>query len=328
MERPSPKVLYLSRSDVESAGVTMSDAIETTELALREKGLGQAEVPPKHWIAPSQDRFFAAQSCALPAVNAVSCKWQSGSEINREKGLPYLTGLLILNDLETGLPLAVMDSTWITAQRTAAASAVTSRALANHQPTSFAILGCGLQGRTNLEALRIVHPSIQTVRAFDISGPALASYAEEMTRTHGVHVVECGTAREALDGADIVVTAGPIYPTGGRSIMPDWLKPGALLVTLDYDSYVAVETVNQADLALADDIGQLEHTKEYGYFTNFRDDLVELGSVIAKRHPGRTSTDQTIVSVNMGIALEDVTLARKLYDALVDAGRGHLLDLH
>lgn len=322
-----PELLYLNYADMASAGVTMAEVIGTTELALSEKGHGRADMPPKHWIAPSENRFFAAQSAALPAVGATSCKWQSGSEANRDKGLPYLTGLMFLNDLETGLPLAVMDSTWITAQRTAAATAVTARALANPEPQCFAILGCGLQGRTNLEALKITHPSIQTVRAFDISSEALQNYAAQMQDLHCVEVVQCSNARDALEGADIIVTAGPIYPTGGRSIMADWIKPGGLLVTLDYDSYINLDAISRADLVLADDVAQLEHTKEYGYFAGFPDTIRELGNIIAGTAPGRKSTDQTIISINMGIALEDVALARTMYDRLQSQGKGMRLSM-
>lgn len=327
MAQQAPGMLYFTRKDVESAGVTLSDVIETTELALREKGLGRAEMPAKHWIAPSPERFFSAMTCAMPAVGAVSCKWQSGSERNAARGLPYLTGLLILNDLETGMPLAIMDSTWITAQRTAAATAVSARPLAAAEPRTFGILGCGVQGRTNLEALRLVFPSIDTVRAYDVSDAALRRYAAEMTALHPVDVIECAGPRDAFAGADIVVTAGPIRPQGGRLIEPGWLERGALMVMIDYDSYARPETLRRADAVFTDDRPQLEHLKEYGYFHGVPDDIVEIGEVIAGKRPGRTSDDQVIVSINMGVAPEDVTLARKVYDTLSGAGRGLRLDL-
>jgi ornithine cyclodeaminase/alanine dehydrogenase-like protein (mu-crystallin family) len=326
MAQQAPHMLYFTRADVESAGVAMAEVIETTELALREKGLGRADMPAKHWIAPSPERFFSAMTCALPAVQAVSCKWQSGSERNAALGLPYLTGLLILNDLETGMPVAIMDSTWITAQRTAAATAVSARPLAAPEPRVFGILGCGVQGRTNLEALRLAFPSISTVRAFDISQPALERYAAEMTRIHGVEVIPCAGPHEALDGADIVVTAGPIRPDGGRLIEPDWLKRGALMVMIDYDSYAKPETLQRADAVFTDDVPQLAHLKEHGYFLGAPDDIVEIGEVVAGKRPGRTAADQVIISVNMGVAPEDVTLARRVYDKLCAAGRGLRLE--
>jgi len=112
------KLLYLTRADVEAVALSSSEVVEAVEQALHEKALGRAEMPPKHWLAPAQDRFFSAMSSVLPAVSAAACKWQSGSPRNQHYGLPFITGLLILNDLATGAPVAVMDSTWLTAQRT------------------------------------------------------------------------------------------------------------------------------------------------------------------------------------------------------------------
>jgi ornithine cyclodeaminase/alanine dehydrogenase len=148
-----------------------------------------------------------------------------------------------------------------------------------------------------------------------------------MAKRHGVEVVKCGSPREALEGADIIVTAGPIRPKGGRVIEPDWLKPGSLLVALDYDSYLKPETLHRASAVYTDDVPQLVHLKDYGYFNGAPERLFEIGDVLAGKRQGRTSDDQTIVSINMGIALEDVTLARKLYDMLSAAGSGLRLEL-
>jgi hypothetical protein len=115
-----PDLLYLSRADVETLALPLVEVIEAVELGLEEKALGRTIMPPKHWLAPDEHRFFSAMTSAVPAVAAAACKWPSGSDRNAPRGLPYITGLLLLNDLESGLPVAVMDSTWITAQRTAA----------------------------------------------------------------------------------------------------------------------------------------------------------------------------------------------------------------
>ena len=93
-------------------------------------------------------------------------------------------------------------------------------------------------------------------------------------------------------------------------------------MALDYDSYLSADAVSGADLVFADDVAQLEHTKEHGYFAGFPDTIRELADVIAATAQGRNSADQTIISINMGIALEDVALARKLYDVLKGQGCG------
>lgn len=105
------QVLYLSRADVEAVGVTMREIIDALEVAFREHGLGHAEMPPKPGIHTRPDAFIHAMPAYIPALRAAGMKWVSGYPDNQTKGLPYISGLLILNDDDTGLPLAVMDCT-------------------------------------------------------------------------------------------------------------------------------------------------------------------------------------------------------------------------
>jgi len=186
----------------------------------------------------------------------------------------------------------------------------------------MAVLGCGLQGRANLDAVRTVLPGIDRVRAYDIAPAALRRYAEEVAAQHGVEVVECGGPREAIDGADIVVTCGPITAAGNRMIEPGWLKPGGLAVTLDYDCYWTAAGLAAADLLYSDDLGQIRHMQDYGYFAGLDRPIGELGEVVAGLRRGRQSPAETIVSINMGIALEDVATARRIYDRATSRGTG------
>ena len=316
------KLLYLTRADVEAVALSPGDSIAAVEQALWEKALCHTTMPPKHWLAPEPDRFFSAMSSALPAVSAAACKWQSGSPQNRRYGLPFITGLLILNDLETGAPLAVMDSTWLTAQRTAAATAVTARHLSKPNSRTLAVLGCGVQGRTNLAMTRLVCAGLGTVRAFDIVPEALQRYAAEMTAEHGVAVLQCRSPREAIENADIVVTCGPITSNPDRVIEPGWLSPGTLAVTLDYDCYWQPAALRAVDALYTDDRAQLEHLKEYGYFAAVAGLTAELGDVVAGLKPGRRSDKDVLISMNMGIALEDVAIARRIYDQAINRGCG------
>ncbi len=319
-------ILYLSRKDVEELDLGMAKIIEAVEEAFREKGLGRTIMPPKHWIAPSDRRFYSAMTSLVEGVGA-ACKWQSGSSENPALGLPYLTGLLILNDTRSGLPIGIMDSTWITAMRTAAATAVTARYLAVPDADTLAMLGCGVQGRTNVEALRIVFPRFRRVQAYDINPEALRRYVEEVSQRRGVEVRPCGSAREALRGAHIVVTGGPIEPTADRTIDADWLEPGMLGVALDYDCYWRPAALKAAHKFFTDDIPQMEHLREYGYFRDIPRISGEIGEVVAGKKHGRERLAEIIVAMNMGISVEDVTTARRVYDLAVSRGRGTLLPL-
>ncbi len=124
------QLLYLSREDVESVGLGMPAVIELLEKAYLEKSQDKVQVPAKPSIYPKTDSFITAMPAYIPSLASAGIKWISGFPENVQRGLPYITGLLILNDVETGLPYAVMDCTWITAQRTGAKTAIAAKYLA------------------------------------------------------------------------------------------------------------------------------------------------------------------------------------------------------
>jgi ornithine cyclodeaminase/alanine dehydrogenase len=146
-----PTLLYLTRADVESVGLDVKALVGLLEIAFREKGHGRVEMPPKPGIHTQPDAFLHAMPAYLPALGAAGIKWVGGYPDNHTRHLPYITGLIVLNDVETGLPYAVMDCAWITAYRTAAASALSARYLARAESRSVGILACGVRGRTNLD---------------------------------------------------------------------------------------------------------------------------------------------------------------------------------
>jgi ornithine cyclodeaminase/alanine dehydrogenase-like protein (mu-crystallin family) len=174
------QILYLSQAEVESVNLPMAEIIKALETAFREKGEGKTEMPPKPGIHPGGgDNFIHAMPAYIPALKSAGIKWVSGFVENYKRNLPYITGLLILNDVETGLPLAVMDCVWITAMRTGAATAVSARYLARAESSVVGVLGCGVQGRTNLEALKVLFP-VKKVLAYDIDPESARRYAREM----------------------------------------------------------------------------------------------------------------------------------------------------
>jgi hypothetical protein len=125
-----PRLLYLSRADVEAVALDMPTMIGLLETAFREKGDGRVEMPPKPGIHTQPDAFIHAMPAYIPGLKSAGIKWVSGYPGNQALGLPYITGLLILNDDQTGLPYSVMDCTWITAFRTGAATALSAKYLA------------------------------------------------------------------------------------------------------------------------------------------------------------------------------------------------------
>src|SRR5260370_15298868 len=210
--RLGKELLYLSRADVAAAGLGMAEIIWGLEGICREKGEGRVEMPLKIGIHTMPDAFIHALPASIPVLKAAGMKWIGGYPENSKRGLPYVTGLLILNDPETGVPIALMDCTWITAQRTGAATAVAARYLAGSESSSVGILGCGVQGRSNLEALKVLFP-LKTVYAYDKHADRTVRYAQEMSRQLGIEVVAVSDAKQAGVASDMVVTAGPLFRT-------------------------------------------------------------------------------------------------------------------
>ena len=327
MKARGPKqVLYLSHADVQAIGPTMAEIISVLESMFREKGEGRVEMPPKIGVHTLPDAFIHAMPAYIAAQKAVGMKWVSGYPENSKRGLPYIAGLLILNDAETGMPLAVMDCTWITAQRTGAATAVAAKYLARGESETVGILGCGVQGRSNLEALKVSFP-IKRVRAYDVHPERSAHYALDLSAELGIEVASVATAREAVVGSDIVVTAGPILRRPHATIQPGWLAEGAFASLVDFDSYWHPDALRQADKFCTDDVPQLEHYREIGYFQNLPPIHADLGELVTGRKPGRQTRSERTLACNLGLALDDIATAPLLYKRALGKSVGTWLPL-
>ena len=322
-----PKLLYLSKADVVSIGLGMAEIIQLLEKAFDEKGHGRAEMPPKPGIHPGGgDNFIHAMPAYIPALNSAGIKWVSGFPGNPKEGLPYITGLLILNDPETGIPLSVMDCQWITGMRTAAASAVASKRLARPDSARLGILGCGLQGLTHTEALCVLFP-IEEVFAYDIIPEAANKYSQITQEKLGIKVTPVQSPREAVSGCDLVVTAGPILKEPHKTIKVGWLDEGAFASLVDFDSYWEPAAIKEVDKFCTDDIKQFEHYKSIGYFLDFPPIHADLGELVANLKPGRESVEERTITCNLGLALDDMAVAPTIYHRAVDMGIGTWLPL-
>ena len=322
------QLLYLTRQDVEAVAPSMREIIELLTVAFREKGQGRTQMPPKMDIHPRENCFIHSMPALVPALGAAGLKWISGYPTNKERDLPYITGLLILNDPDTGVPVAVMDASWITAERTGAATALAARHLARRASAVMAILGCGVQGRSNLRALLCVLPELRRVRAYDIHPETTAAYIAEMSRAlPALEFQAAGSPREAVSGADVIVTAGPILREPRPVLEWAWLKPGAFLCPLDYGSYVKPEVFRKADKFLTDDAAQILDPRSVCYFPEMPPLHGDLGEVVAGLKPGRERDAETIVCANLGLAIDDVSVGIEVLRRARDAGRGVRLPL-
>jgi ornithine cyclodeaminase/alanine dehydrogenase len=305
-------VLYLSRKDVETIALPMQEIIDALEAMFKEKGAGRTEMPPKPGIHTRPDAFIHAMPAYIASLQSAGMKWVSGYPDNQRRGLPYITGLLLLNDPETGIPIAIMDCTWITAKRTGAATAVAAKHLARAESCTVGIVACGVQGRSNLEALTCLF-KIKKVRAFDLYPEIAERYAIEMSRVLNLDIEPVKKLTEAVKGLDLVVTSGPILKHPKPLIEPGWLAEGAFASAVDFDSSWEGEALHQINKLATDDVLQMRYYRQEGYFKETPEPYADLGEIVTGLKPGRESAGERTMSINLGIALDDMATAINIY---------------
>lgn len=320
------EILYLSRKDIEDIDLPMSRIIQALEDMFVEKGHGRVEMPPKPGIHPMKDAFIHAMPAYIPKLKSAGMKWVSGFPENQSKKLPYISGLLVLNDPETGIPLSVMDCTWITGKRTGAATAVAARRLARSESSAVGIIACGVQGRDNLEALKCLFP-IKKVVAYDLYPEVAKRFAAEMGAKLDLEIETVTDVARAVKGMDIVVTSGPILKDPVPVIEGGWLSEGAFASPVDFDSYWKPQSFTEIDYLITDDIPQMEYYRKAGYFKHTPKASADLGEVVAGLKPGRSSQIQRTMAINLGIALDDMATAIIIYRAALERKIGTWLPL-
>ncbi|HCU33911.1 MAG TPA: peptide transporter [Armatimonadetes bacterium] len=320
---------YLSRADVESLCISMADIIAVVEEGFRRKGMGETQMPPKIAIhSRPGEAFLHAMPAYVGGLDIAAIKWVGGNEENLKRGLPNITGLIVINDAETMVPLAIMDGSWITAMRTGAANAVAMKYLGPASADTVAVVGCGVQGRSNLLAMLTHYTGIARVQCYDVVPQALEAFVGEAeTRYDGVEFVAAAGPRAAVEGADVVVTAGPSPKHPSPYLRADWLKQGAMAAPVDYmgawDAQLAVEV----EKLITDDHAQMDYYRSKGYFADIPRPYADLGEVVAGLKPGRECPEERTMSICMGIAVDDAVTAGLVYERACAAGVGAELPL-
>ncbi|MCC1493012.1 ornithine cyclodeaminase family protein [Cognatishimia sp. F0-27] len=223
----APRVL--SDDQMTALGLTPADIIAAIRDALVAKGEGRLVTTPKSVIQPGDGRYMMTTLSASDGLSVV--KAVTVCPDNPERGLPTITGAIMVMDVTTGLCRAVLDAEWITAMRTPALSAVAAQALAEPDASVITLVGCGVQARSHLEFFATLFP-LKTVRALG-RGQANIDTLGALAAQMGLGFEVSPDPRSALDGADIVVSTITITYDGAPFLDARWLKPGALAVVTD-----------------------------------------------------------------------------------------------
>ena len=311
--RPSQgTLLYLSRDDLGSLGITMLEVVDAVDTGCAAKGRGEVVMPPKLSLHGEGDAYSQVMAATLAGGGGLGAKWVTLFPQNAARGLPVTNGLVVLGDPVTGLPAAVMDAGAITAWRTGASVGVAARYLARRGATAAGVLGCGVQARTSVRALTVVLPGLARVRCHDVVPAAAESFVAELGRELPGVVFEIARAPEdVVAGAGVVVTAITMTAQVRPPLGPGLLEPGALAVALDYDAAWSAAAMAECDRFFCDDTATVNATRAAGMrLTGIPDETAgDLGELAAGLVPGRTGDDERLFCLNLGMALEDVVTA-------------------
>ncbi len=304
------KVLILSERDVEEL-LTMEVCIGVMEDALTALARGEVFNPLRHLVrAPGAPGILGL----MPAWRGGSTSYYALKEVcvfpeNPKRGLDSHLGAVILHDGETGVPLAFMNASAITAIRTAAVSAVATKLLSREDASVLAVLGTGVQAKAHLRAIPLVR-DIREIRTYSRSGGSAVS------------------AEEAVRGADVIVTA-----TSSREpvLRREWIAPGAHINAVGSSVATSRELDAETMAACSLFVDRRESTvHESGdYLLALREGAIdethiraELGELLTGAVAGRTSPEEVTLFKSLGLAVEDLACAAFLYDRSRSLKRG------
>ncbi len=318
-------MLVLSKSDVSKA-VEIADVIAVVEEAQRMLGLGQAVNSSIYSL------FAGVDPTILPEIHGNFQYFSAyiGGDMNAEGiassascvenparfGLPYAVGLQLINDITTGVPLAIMERLRLTELVTPAFSAVGAKYLANDGPQTVGIIGCGNQGRTHLQAFAELF-DIEAVKAFDAHPDILDKYIAEMTADTGLTIAPTENAEEAIRAADIAAIA--INPCK-HIVKYDWIKPGAVIIALsgfgcELDRDDVYPRIDRVVIDSAENLELLQSRTDIKYVT-------QLAEIVAEGKSCREDESEKIVFVHSGMAVNHVAAGHLVYRQAVEKGIG------
>jgi len=321
-------MLYLNAGDLASLGLAFEDMFEPIAGAFRERARDAVVMPSMVWFPRRPQQWFHLVMSWIPSLKYAAAKFQSG-DFTKTRTLPSVKGLVVLCDDATGDIVAIMDAGWITGMRTAAASALVAREQARRDSSTLAIFGCGLQARTHLPAFKAAVPGLERVRIFDRKPEGMADYIAEMGGRHGVEIVAAHNVEELVRDADIVLSSATIMERDRRPVIhADWLKPGSLTVTIDWDSWITDDAIRAMDIVMTDDRTQFDGKRSaIGVFPAVDRIDADLGELLLSGKARRTRDDQRIMAFMLGVAIEDLATGVVLFERARTRGVGTWLPL-
>lgn len=364
------KFLYLSEPDMIKAGVkNMDQCVEAMEDLLVTLNKGdyvmagvnhnshgaqvifpddpQFEGMPKN----ADDRRFMAMPAYLGGkYQMAGMKWYGSNCENKASGLPRSILMMMLNDKDTGAPLALMSANLVSCYRTGAIPGVGAKYLAGKDSETVTIIGPGVMGRTCLLAFLSVCPKITTVKVKGRGQRSLHAFEEFVKKEcpQIQQVIVCDSMEEAVKDSDIicVTSTAPVKEIDFPYIAEDWVKKGALICLPSAARFDDDFLINRCKKVVDNYKLYEAWAEEFPYpsyemvqiigskFTDYlhegriqREDIVDIADIINKKHPGRESDDEIIVYSVGGMPVEDIAWGGTVYRNALKEGIGVELPL-
>jgi len=308
-------IRVLNEAQIRKA-VSLEDAIAAMERAFIAYSLKQASLPSViHLDVPDQKGEVHIKAGYLYGEREYVVKVASGFWENRKKDLPISGGMMLAFSSETGFPAAILlDNCYLTELRTAAAGAVAAKYMASNFVEQVAVIGAGVQGRFQIEALARVC-SFERLKVYDHHRSNTDRYVAEMKDRVRAEISAAETPQEALEGSRIVITA---TPSRTPVIFGDWVEPGTHITAMGSDGSdkqeLDVSVLKKANRIIADSIpqcsrlGEIHHALRAGVLKE-SNIAGELGEVVSGHIPGRLTQNEITICDLTGIGVQDAAIA-------------------
>lgn len=310
------RLKQISHEEILAMNLPLKDIFSAVEQAFVAHGRGEVEMPAKIGVHTRPGTFIHAMPAYLPSLNICGVKWVSGYPENTARNLPTIAGMLVLNDVDTGLPLVIMDARWITAIRTAVVSALIVKACGRPDANTLAVAGCGVQGRFHVRCMLHVLPETKHVRLYDVHPDRASELAHDTVAWTDAEVVACENPEACLRGADTIATCTSGV---GLDVPPGWLPVGGTAVGVD--SHVAWKNLFPViDKFIIDDEPQIRTFEARGKYRGPLPKIhAELGKILTNVRPGRAHERERILGLPLGLAIADMAVGDLIWKRFLAA---------
>lgn len=332
-DKPMPKITIITEQELRTLVPLDADAVSCVEEAFHALATKPVVMPPiMGFEIHEYNGEVDVKTAYVPGLEHFAIKMSPGFFDNPKLGLPSLNGLMVVFESRTGIVSALLlDNGYLTDVRTAAAGAVAANQLARKDASSAAILGGGGQARSQLEALMLVRP-ITSAKLWARDPAKAQDVATDLSQKLGIDVKASGDVREAVAGADVIVST---TPSGEPLITADMLSPGQHITAMgsdaDYKTELATDVLARADLYVPDSLAQTRIRGELR--PAIADGTIaadatfpELGSIIAGAASGRTDTDQITIADLTGTGVQDTAIATLATARAIAANAGTVIE--